>query len=142
MDIQKIITRKISHNVHKVFFTATSTLNLDGSWTNSLFIHFKKSDFPLLEYPRINKYGFDCFNCDLAGLPWHGGINFYEETLDGKEVYVKAGCDYICLGYGCFELADHGESILATDVPILLQDFIDLVKYRKLIEDEKLMHKM
>ena len=80
--IQKpLITRVLRFNDQKFWFTSQAheiSDEFETKFSNTLYIHFKKSDFPMLRYPKTktapwnqNLQLFDYNDCDLATLDWH-----------------------------------------------------------------------
>lgn len=96
-----------------------------------MYLHFEKSEFPNLKYPKHEDGRFDYMDeHDLHQLPFHKGITFYEETknLESGRTFVKVGCDYQHLydeqSYG---QDDCGEEILKTDGERVAESFKKLV---------------
>ena len=123
--MRTIITRRKEYVEDKVYFT-TKSFYLESSietilpWSNCLYIHFCKEDFPGLRHPKLvdgwvkSQKRFDYDDCDIADLDWHCGITFYEEVknLENGKVYVKAGCDFRHYGDDWYQKEDRGEMIL------------------------------
>lgn len=85
----KVITRRL--NFKKYWCTSNSMETgfvspLSPKWSNTFYIHFCKDDFPKLDFPifQDGRFSYICDN-DIASLPFHKGITFYEETkhIDG-----------------------------------------------------------
>src|SRR5690348_7107730 len=103
-DITKVITRRRLFKDKKYWFTSNAIKSTyDGKWSNTLYLHFAKEDFPMIQSPNLIPCGwgnlkqrFDYGESILNGLDFHKGITFYEETriMDLEKTFVKVGCDY------------------------------------------------
>lgn len=135
MKINKIINRRVNFDCG-IWFTSSS-FEEAGKWFNCLYIHYNKNKYPNIKHPEWvekdpdiswDRGRFNYGNCTVAELDWHGGITFYEEnTINGKETYIKAGCDFQHLYDGHYMTRDHGEEILSY-APKLLEEFLELTK--------------
>lgn len=141
-EITKIITRRMIFNN---FFITTNSIqsNYDGKWSNCLYLHFKKEDFPKIKYPskikndspfwKNIKYRFDYLETELNELEFHGGITFYEEIfhLESEATLVKVGCDYQHLYDDEYRMSDSGEIILRQDGVLIAERFKNLISRGK-----------
>lgn len=134
MEIDTFIERAWRPEERLYWFTSISHKRMDG-WTNCLYLHFAKEDFPWLNSPPMvesswtkSKKRFDYNNCNIADLDWHGGITFYEERFlpDSNRTYVKAGCDYQHLYDDNYRLDDNGELLLKNDAVLLMKEFDEM----------------
>lgn len=132
----KIITRRLNF---KKYWCTTNAIEtgfespFSPKWGNTFYIHFCKDDFPKINYPayqdgRFDYMGIDAGN-DLANLPFHKGITFYEETkhIESGKTYVKAGCDFQHCGDDSWWSEDNGEVILKQQSEIVGKAFEKLV---------------
>lgn len=139
--IRTVLTRTRRFADKKYFLTAVSFVT--GStlgWSNCLYIHFVKEDFPAFKYPEL-------VNCDWFGEPFkrfryessdasdlimHWGCTFYEETVSvetGRTI-VKIGCDYQHLYDDDYRARDSGEEILGADGDALAASFERIIEFR------------
>ena len=121
----KVITRRL--HFKKYWCTSNSmetgfTSPFSPKWSNTFYIHFCKDDFPKLDFPifQDGRFSYMCDN-DIASLPFHKGITFYEETkhIESGKTYVKAGCDFQHLYDEEYWNDDNGE--------VILKDWSDIV---------------
>lgn len=109
-----------------------------GPWSNCLYMSFIKEEHPELKYPalvdcsffgRLQPKRFEYDECDLAELPWHGGITFYQEKYDPEmqKTIVKAGCDYMHYGDEEWMKEDYGEKLLKEEAPRIAQAFVEMI---------------
>lgn len=71
-------------------------------FVHTLYIEFKKKDFPCFRYPvkKYNEYAkrdlYDYFDSSFTELDVHGGITFYREEMDCErdERFVTLGWDF------------------------------------------------
>lgn len=137
-DIFKVTTRRKMFRDKKIWFTSNSTLSdYDSKWSNCLYLHFKKSDFPMIESPKIVdcdwsniKKRFDYSESVLNRLDFHGGITFYEEItyVELGETFVKVGCDYQHYRDDHYQAQDYGEVLLGNTADNLAKEFEELVE--------------
>ena len=126
-----------------IYTTTTKNEHYDNSlWSvkyyNCIYITFKKSDFPDLEYPGLvdcdwtHRKGkrFEYNSGSLAQLVWHCGITYYKEEQDVEtgEIIITAGADYQHLNDGIYMSSDCGEYILNAESDRLFSQFKGLLK--------------
>jgi len=132
-----VVVRSISHLTG---YPPESSL---CEWANCLYLEFRKSDFPLFNYPEwkekspeISYSRFDYNRCSFADLDWHWGVTYYSEKIVEGKTYVKVGCDYMHSGdehvYG---EGDSGLLILKNDGVDILRQFKQL--YERLENENK-----
>jgi hypothetical protein len=133
MEIREVICRYTYFENEKVNVESKSRIMDYKSeymceWGNTLYLHFKKDDYPFLNYPVNGNY----YHSDLAELPFHGGITFYQERTIDNVVHIKAGCDYQHLydelDYG---IQDNGIRILKESANRLVEHLVELHNKRK-----------
>ncbi|MBO9667848.1 MAG: hypothetical protein J7501_13675 [Bdellovibrio sp.] len=134
--ISQITTRTHRPPGRKFWITANS-MRLDGlsKWSNCLYLHFVKEDFPQIDSPKLvaqlwagGKQCFEYSKSVLNQLDFHGGITFYEEikSIETGRTIVKVGCDYQHIYDDHYMTADHGEKILRVDGMTLIEQFEEL----------------
>ena len=127
----------------KMIIVRTMSYRPESSWTNCLYLEFRKSDFPLFSYPKWkekdHEVSFDHFKydrCSFNILDWYKGVTFYAEKIVEGITYVKVGCDYAHHGdERTYEVGDSGILILKNDGVAILQQFKDL--YGRLENENK-----
>lgn len=140
-EIETVITRRIRFSEKKFWLTSNaikSSYKSDfiGPWSNTLYLHFTKEDFPMIKSPPLIDafYGsgkrFNYADSALNELDFHGGITFYEESYlpDADKTFVKVGCDYQHYMDDHYQEEDNGEEILKNDGMLLVSQFEELVK--------------
>jgi hypothetical protein len=113
------------------FSTHAFQSSYNHQWSNCLYLHFAKEDFPLIKSPELvpstwgPKQRFDYDNSPLRALEFHGGITFYEETLvvETGRTIVKVGCDYQHYMDDAYQVCDHGEILLKGEAEFLAEEF-------------------
>ena len=131
--METVTIRRKRFDEHKVTIESNSFKSGD-MWFNTLYIIFFKEDYPKVKYPelvngwRAGEMRFDYYNSTLANLDWHGGITFYQETVnpESNKTLVKAGCDYQHLHDDDWMSGDNGEAILLNNSERLLKEFLEL----------------
>jgi hypothetical protein len=120
-----LLTRTKIFSDKKYWLTTNSIKSsYDKKWSNCLYLHFAKEDFPNICSPNLvacnwggQKQRFDYSNSILNKLDFHGRITFYEEvkSIELDRTYVKVGCDYQHHGDDHWREADNGDFILEHD---------------------------
>lgn len=142
--MKTIITRVRRFDGKRYWLTTASLKSeyesaLVGPWSNYLYLHFAKEDFPFLKYPELVQCEwldrgkrFDYNRCDLGDLDWHGGCMFYEESFlpEIEKTLVRVGCDYQHYLDTDWMSRDSGEEIIITDGDKIIEEFERLCERR------------
>lgn len=134
--MNELITRRKDFPEKKYYIsTVSSQAGPNGRWSNCLYIHFAKEDFPLIQSPplvscewKTSKQRFNYDSSVLNNLEWHGGITFYEEILviETGRTIVKVGCDYQHYMDDGWMECDNGKYILESDGEVMAKRFEQL----------------
>lgn len=119
------------------WFSARSASRGEGKWSNCLYLHFAKEDFPQIESPPLvdcDWYGrkqkrFEYGKSILNDIDFHGGISFYEETfvVESGRTIVKIGCDYQHYMDDEWERSDCGKELLQIDAKDIMSQFEKII---------------
>lgn len=123
----------------KKFWITTNSIKSDYTkeWSNCLYLHFCKDDFPEIESPPIVPCDWggmaQRFNYDesvLNRIEFHGGITFYEEMyhIELNKTFIKVGCDFQHYGDDEYRTSDNGKSIIETHGLRVSEEFEKLIE--------------